>query len=82
MSRWLRNGPQRSLRGPATPGRLASVCTFSGSENGDTDASGRAGNEGCQVFWGKPRLRPPCEGSSQRLVTALVRVKKWTASGP
>ncbi|MBC9955524.1 P1 family peptidase [Yimella sp. cx-51] len=27
-----------------------------------------------QVFCGKPRFRPPCEGSSQREVTAFVRV--------
>jgi hypothetical protein len=35
-----------------------------------------------QVFCGKPRLTPPCEGSNHRLVTALVRVKNRTPSGP
>ena len=35
-----------------------------------------------QVFWGKPRLMPPWLGSSQRLVTALPRVKKWMPSVP
>lgn len=35
-----------------------------------------------QVFCGKPRFSPPWDGSSHRLVIALVRVKKWIASGP
>ena len=35
-----------------------------------------------QSFWGKPRLRPPWLGSSQRDVTTLPRVKKWTPSIP
>ena len=37
---------------------------------------------GDQVFCGKPRLIPPWLGSSQRLVTTLPRVKKWTPSVP
>jgi hypothetical protein len=35
-----------------------------------------------QVFCGNPRFTPPCDGSSQRLVTTFVRVKKCTPSGP
>ncbi len=35
-----------------------------------------------QEFCGKPRLMPPWLGSSQRLVTTLPRVKKWTPSVP
>ena len=35
-----------------------------------------------QSFWGKPRLRPPWLGSSQREVTTLPRVKKCTPSVP
>ena len=35
-----------------------------------------------QAFWGKPRLMPPWEGSSQRVVTTLPRVKKWKPSVP
>jgi hypothetical protein len=37
---------------------------------------------GVYLFWGKPRLRPPWLGSSQRLVMALPRVKKCTPSVP
>ena len=35
-----------------------------------------------QLFCGKPRLRPPWLGSSQREVTTLPRVKKCTPSMP
>ena len=35
-----------------------------------------------QLFCGKPRLMPPWEGSSQRVVTTLPRVKKCTPSAP
>lgn len=35
-----------------------------------------------QELVGKPRLMPPWLGSSQREVTALLRVKKCTPSGP
>ncbi len=35
-----------------------------------------------QEFVGKPRLMPPWEGSSQRWVTALPRVKNRTPSSP
>ena len=35
-----------------------------------------------QVFCGKPRLTPPWDGSSHRLVTTLDRAKKSTPSGP
>ena len=35
-----------------------------------------------QVCCGNPRLRPPCDGSSQRWVIAFSRVKKSTPCGP
>ena len=40
------------------------------------------GTRGCYVWVGKPRLTPPWDGSSQRLVTTLPRVKKCTPSAP
>ncbi len=42
----------------------------------------RAGRGAAQSFCGKPRLRPPWLGSSQREVMTLPRVKKWTPSMP
>ena len=35
-----------------------------------------------QSCWGKPRFRPPCDGSSQRRVTAFSCVKKSNPCGP
>ena len=35
-----------------------------------------------QSCWGKPRFRPPCEGSSQRDVIAFSAVKKSNPCGP
>src|SRR6266536_1411805 len=40
------------------------------------------GRTGAQSLRGKPRFTPPCDGSSQREVTTLVRVKKCMPSGP
>ncbi len=45
-------------------------------------AIGRTLGGGGQAFCGKPSSMPPCEGSSQRLVIALPRVKKCTPSVP
>ena len=42
----------------------------------------QGGSSVAQLFCGKPRFRPPWDGSSHLLVTTLVLVKKCTPSGP
>ncbi len=79
-ARWARRHPKFAL---AQPSRNA----------GESGLSGRARSPRLSAlasirrlprtqFVGKPRLIPPCDGSSHRDVIAFCRVKKWMASGP
>ena len=79
--RWCsrRRRPPRTSRMPCA-GR--SRCAVSDLVGLDTRAlAARYSTGRGQPFCGKPRLIPPWLGSSQRLVIAFWRVKKWMASG-
>ena len=65
--------PARALAPDADPSGTAAA-----SEAPPRTVSGGAGQE----FVGNPRLMPPWEGSGQRWVTALPRVKNRTPSSP